>query len=337
MRLICPNCDAEYEVDASAIPEGGRDVQCSACGHAWFQLPPEVIAAEEDEAELYDAPPLPPGATAAATPTPPEAAPEPVTVPGSGTGPRPAAGAAQPAPGPARPEDLPLRGRSLDESLLAVLREEAERETAARKLEAALIETQTEMPLAPMATPPGAPVAAPTSADAMAPAPSAPAASPAPSAPSAPSAPAAQPGPALSALRKIARLRGQPEPRPPAPTSAEPARPRRELLPEIDLINSTLRSAGERRDIDDGAVAETLAGARAGSGGFRRGFVTVMALAILGAALYAAAPVLAARVPALADAMAAYVSAVDMSRLALDGLARTLTVKLMGLAGGGQG
>ncbi|MEN9850001.1 MAG: zinc-ribbon domain, partial [Pseudomonadota bacterium] len=27
MRLICPNCDAEYEVDASAIPDTGRDVQ----------------------------------------------------------------------------------------------------------------------------------------------------------------------------------------------------------------------------------------------------------------------------------------------------------------------
>ena len=44
MRLICPNCDAEYEVDASAIPYDGRDVQCSNCGHAWFQLRPEVEA-----------------------------------------------------------------------------------------------------------------------------------------------------------------------------------------------------------------------------------------------------------------------------------------------------
>ena len=50
MRLVCPNCDAEYEVDAAEIPDGGRDVQCSNCGHAWFQLSPEVeaeLAAEE--------------------------------------------------------------------------------------------------------------------------------------------------------------------------------------------------------------------------------------------------------------------------------------------------
>lgn len=37
MRLICANCGAAYEVPASAIPEAGREVKCSACGHAWLQ------------------------------------------------------------------------------------------------------------------------------------------------------------------------------------------------------------------------------------------------------------------------------------------------------------
>ncbi len=37
MRLICPNCDAQYEVDAAMIPASGRDVQCSNCGKTWFQ------------------------------------------------------------------------------------------------------------------------------------------------------------------------------------------------------------------------------------------------------------------------------------------------------------
>ena len=37
MRLICPNCGAQYEVDGSVIPETGRDVQCSNCGHTWFK------------------------------------------------------------------------------------------------------------------------------------------------------------------------------------------------------------------------------------------------------------------------------------------------------------
>ncbi|MDD9922838.1 MAG: zinc-ribbon domain-containing protein [Boseongicola sp.] len=39
MRLICPNCSAQYEVDGSLIPEEGRDVQCSNCGNTWFELP----------------------------------------------------------------------------------------------------------------------------------------------------------------------------------------------------------------------------------------------------------------------------------------------------------
>ncbi len=37
MRLVCPNCAAQYEVDANAIPEDGRDVQCANCGNTWFQ------------------------------------------------------------------------------------------------------------------------------------------------------------------------------------------------------------------------------------------------------------------------------------------------------------
>jgi predicted Zn finger-like uncharacterized protein len=37
MRLICPNCDAQYDIADDVIPEGGRDVQCSNCTHTWFQ------------------------------------------------------------------------------------------------------------------------------------------------------------------------------------------------------------------------------------------------------------------------------------------------------------
>ena len=40
MRLVCPNCSAQYEIDGSMIPDEGRDVQCSNCGHTWFELPP---------------------------------------------------------------------------------------------------------------------------------------------------------------------------------------------------------------------------------------------------------------------------------------------------------
>lgn len=60
MRLICPNCGAQYEVDDGVIPEQGRDVQCSNCGHTWFQQPEhlDVETADEiaDEAEVSGTP-----------------------------------------------------------------------------------------------------------------------------------------------------------------------------------------------------------------------------------------------------------------------------------------
>jgi predicted Zn finger-like uncharacterized protein len=53
MRLVCPNCAAQYEVDASAIPDDGRDVQCANCGNTWFQ-PPEAVEAEALSAPSID-------------------------------------------------------------------------------------------------------------------------------------------------------------------------------------------------------------------------------------------------------------------------------------------
>ena len=45
MRLICPNCEAQYEVPDDAIPPGGRDVQCSNCQQSWFQTQKPVTPA----------------------------------------------------------------------------------------------------------------------------------------------------------------------------------------------------------------------------------------------------------------------------------------------------
>lgn len=39
MRLICPNCSAQYEIDGALLPKEGRDVECSKCGQIWFQAP----------------------------------------------------------------------------------------------------------------------------------------------------------------------------------------------------------------------------------------------------------------------------------------------------------
>jgi predicted Zn finger-like uncharacterized protein len=57
MRLTCPRCGAQYEVPSDAIPLSGRDVQCSACQHTWFEKgpPPEPLTDEE----LFDSVPRP--------------------------------------------------------------------------------------------------------------------------------------------------------------------------------------------------------------------------------------------------------------------------------------
>lgn len=45
MLLICPKCVAQYEVDDDVIPDSGRDVQCAACQHTWFQDSVKMLSA----------------------------------------------------------------------------------------------------------------------------------------------------------------------------------------------------------------------------------------------------------------------------------------------------
>lgn len=271
MRLICTNCDAQYEVAEDSIPPEGRDVQCSNCGHAWFQPSPHLLAAEAEEAELFEPPPEMPGL---AEPEPPEAEPEPEAWPEPEAGLEPAAPVFEAAaPGSS------LRG--LDESLLAVLREEAERETQARAREVAVpLETQGELGLD-----------------------------------NAPADPISQ------AARRLAEL---------AEIDTEPAdRPRqakgRDLLPDIEEINSTLRPGGEFV----GAEAMAPPDRRSGTG-FRSGFTLALLIGMLLVLGYLMAPRLAAQMPGLAPALDGYVAAVDAARLWLDGLIQRAVDALQG-------
>lgn len=267
MRLVCPNCDAEYEVDASAIPETGRDVQCSNCGHGWFQQPPgpeEEIAAEE---ALFEPPPplAPPPEPMAPAEDPEEDLP-------------PLTGAPAPAP------------RALDESLLAVLREEAERETNARRAEAPpAIEMQVELGLAEPQPPTPEPAAAET--------------------------PASDPVEADPVADRIARIKGV------APAATAKPASRREMLPEIEEINTTLRASSERRGGEAGAVADSLPGA-GGASSFRSGFLLMILAALVVVVLYVMAPKLAEQIPAAKGALESYVGMIDGLRLWLDGLLR---------------
>lgn len=282
MRLVCPNCDAQYEVGDDAIPAGGRDVQCSNCGHAWFQLAPEVEAAMTAEAELFD---------------PPESIAEPAPVP-----------EARPAPESGSPESgSPVQGvspaqvprRSLDESVLNVLREEAAHEAMVRRSERPRpLETQPELGLdaAPAAPAPMVPAINPTA-------------------------------------RRIAQLKGtllDPPQQQVIVGQAKPA-PRRELLPDIEEINSSLRASSDRRQgmIDDLPGPDDSGG----KSGFRSGFVLMMVIAVAAVATYVMAPKIVQQIPASADTMAAYVSAVDHARLWLDGLMLQAITTLQGIGG----
>jgi predicted Zn finger-like uncharacterized protein len=122
MRLVCPKCSAQYEVGNDAIPDAGRDVQCSDCGHCWFQRGADPLPATTIVAEM---PPLP---------EPAETAPMP-----------PAVDAAAPRPAPPR--------KPLDENVMEILRAEALREADARREEAARKSALMSQP-APSATGP---------------------------------------------------------------------------------------------------------------------------------------------------------------------------------------
>lgn len=285
MRLVCPNCDAEYEVDAAAIPDGGRDVQCSNCGHAWFQRSPEVEAELAAEEALFDAPPPIVGASAAPRGGPARSAAADGTEQGETDGDDPELDLplteAAPVRAPAPPVPEPAL-RSIDESVLAVLREEAEREVEARKVETPVVETQTELGL---------------------------------------EAPAAG-----AVARRLARMKGEPE-------AVVKPQTRREMLPEIEEINSTLRASSERRS-GQSAIAETLGEEGARKSSFRSGFVLMLVLAVALLTAYVMAPKLALQFPAAAGALQAYVAAVDAGRLWLDGMLKSAIGFLKGLAGG---
>lgn len=292
MRLICPNCDAQYEIGDDAIPEAGRDVQCSNCGHGWYQYHHDSISAGDIGDDIEDEETFASGGAAdtgtAPTPdTPPPGVGPPADPPGGADALiaamlRDGAPPTQ-TPGPPaapEPEPAPVR-RPLDESLLSVLREEAEREAEARR---------TEAPPRPLET---------------------------------------QPDLGLAEQRPVRRIM----PAPPAPaadtpdaadtaedygTEAGPRGTRRDLLPDIEEINSTLRPSTERRGPGTRDTLPEPPEAR--RRGFRIGFVGMMAIALILLGLYTAAPRISTSVPALETPLRLYVATVDKGRIGLDAL-----------------
>ena len=323
MRLICPNCDAEYQVDDAAVPASGRDVQCSNCGHAWFQIHADAESAQEAEDALFGEAPVADAASVAG-PTPPEPAQvepaqvEPTQAELTQAAPMVDAAGIDMAGGDTAGVDAdppvddavqqPVAARqSLAESVLSVLREEAARETAVRREEGPVdafgsVEMQPDLGLQDVA----------------------------------------QSGPTSAAARHIARLKGtEPDAAASPDLSAEPdiafeagprATARRDLLPDIEEINSTLRANADRaKDADD--EIEALPNLRPKRGGFRSGFVLMMILAVVFAMAYIMAPRIIAQIPGSAPTLRVYVSAVDAGRLWLDGVMQSASGSLRSLTG----
>ncbi len=98
---------------------------------------------------------------------------------------------------------------------------------------------------------------------------------------------------------------------------------RRDLLPDIEEINSTLRATSDRSPEEDEATdIETIELGPRRRRGVRMGFGFVLALAVILVGLYLNAGRIAEQVPQVAGALQAYVDGVNALRFWLDDLAQ---------------
>ena len=291
MRLICPNCGAQYEVPDDVIPEAGRDVQCSNCGTTWFELPgaseraeDEGVFAEPTEEIVPDTAPEQPEVEAEA----PEEPDAPLEDDYEDELDDIALRAQQETSDfDDEDDDLMMAApvqrprRSLDPEIASILREEAERETEKRKRETeSAFESQPDLGLD----------ASPVD------------------------------NRAEEAARRMSRLRGEPEP--------VADIPRKERLPDIEEINSTLRSNSER---DDTILIDTpVAAAKANRSGFRTGFFGMCITAGIAAATYIFAGDIGEMIPPTDAPLAGYTAWVDGLRIKLDGLVQSVLTNMNG-------
>ncbi len=313
MRLICPSCGAQYEVDESVIPDAGRDVQCSNCGNAWFQMSAAQLKAEEARAAEAEAA----GAEVDETEDWVEEAPEEVAEVAEADEPplesepseevaaeddwgaaedvaeasADAADEPEAAPAPEEPAPAPApKRKTLDDAVMNVLREEADRERRAREAEGSLIETQPDL---------GIPAEAAAASVAAAVA-------------------AAQDDDAPEIEDEVYDPENE--------DSVVSRAARKELLPDIEEINSSLRATSDRGG--EAASVDAPATLRRRRSGFRMGFITAIVIAVILLLVYAFAPAISSAVPAASGAMEAYVAGVDGARSWLDATLQGLTASM---------
>lgn len=288
MRLTCPNCGAQYEVPDQVIPQEGRDVQCSNCGSTWFQAHPDNPVPDnqpvaDDAADAFEEADV--GETWEETEEP--------DLPETNGWP-------DETPPDENPTDDDLdseedwtseadvgpqegtgqgAGSRIDADMADVLRQEAEREAQLRAEESSAgLESQPELGLE--------------------------------------SGPDDARRRAEEARARMARLRGDtqsPQPAAPEPEDDPDNISRRGLLPDIEEINSSLKSST--------AVAPALSRSEAQEAeqsktrnGFSRGFALVMLIGVVLLLIYTNAPRISAALPQADPALNAYVAFVDNAR-----------------------
>ncbi|KPA21587.1 hypothetical protein shim_22940 [Shimia sp. SK013] len=339
MRLTCPNCGAQYEVPDDVIPAEGRDVQCSNCGDTWFQAHQDALLPEDDApeelqstvdsvdgdlseepAETFDEVEPPdvsfdedadeytdvdgndwdldddwqdtPAQSAHADETPSHDAeltegstadltdePDEATEFADYEGVDEAL-ENTPLENDTDETDTPQR-RGLDPSVADVLRQEAEHEAHLRASEGReTLETQTELGLG-------------TSAPDVA-------------------------SRATEARDRMRKLRGLTDDGPASePVDISPQRDsRRDLLPDIEETNSTLRHSGDMARPADADTALPSSSAR--GRGFRLGFVLVILLAAGAVYVYSSHDSLSASYPQFAPQIEGFVDSANNSRVWLD-------------------
>lgn len=300
MRLICPNCGAQYEVSDDAVPDIGRDVQCSNCGHTWFENPGASVAAEEelvsvqdidepsqdrapdsisenDEPDFYEDEAAE-GDEVVSTATEDEGSVEETSEPELDE---------SADSDPDLEKDLesamaeasvaaPAARHGLEDSVADILREEAEREQSARLSEGSL-ETQTDMPMDP---------------------------------------PADAGGDEKSS--RIARLKGEETASAAAVASMVAAEAsRKESLPDIDELSDTLRTNAERGEKVPPPPEEVEETKRKG---FRWGFWGIILLILIAVLVYLFSDMIIAAVPAIEGPVTSYAGMVDSLRLSITGM-----------------
>lgn len=303
MRLICPNCHAQYDVSDDAIPPGGRDVQCSNCQLSWFQtekptvpgretakiLAPSEADATSQEEPAEDAPVAEAKAAHEVEASETEAA-----QPKDATDER----LAEPDTTPdAEPAAQPQR-KPLDDAVASILREEAAVSTGATTAAA----TSAASAAAPISKPPATeaakapkPVTADETRQRIA-------------------LMTAEEG-GTQAGTKTQTAEGS------ATTSADEAHLR--TVPSINEINATLRARAQANDTSGLTEAEKEEAVQ--RKGFRRGFFVVVILLVILILPYILADQITENMPQTTGIMSSYVAMVDQLRVSLNELIGRLT------------